>query len=164
LRINYIFNGNEEDEDDDIGGPLVRNKSDWIPKPTKDTYLEESINTLKRNSLETNKHVKDNLCRNERQALFRLKSDKSIVIKEADKGNAVVILDREYYRAKILDMLKDGMYYGETDKKADQKTYKMITKLLHEHEGELHKEEIDYTVYYKFYIYRKLFLWISKSA
>ena len=96
LRINYIFNGNEEDEDDDIGGPLVRNKSDWIPKPTKDKYLEESINTLKSNSLETNKHVKDNLCRNERQALFRLKSDKSIVIKEADKGNAVVILDREY--------------------------------------------------------------------
>jgi hypothetical protein len=43
------------------GGPLVRNKSDWIPKPTKDKYLEESINTLKSNSLETNKHVKDNL-------------------------------------------------------------------------------------------------------
>jgi hypothetical protein len=34
-------------------------------------------------------------------------------------------------------MLKDGMYYEETDKKADQKTYKMIAKLLHEHEGEL---------------------------
>jgi hypothetical protein len=30
-------------------------------------------------------------------------------------------------------MLKDGMYYEETDKKADQKTYNMITKLLHEH-------------------------------
>jgi hypothetical protein len=28
------------------------------------------------------------------------------VIKEADKGNAVVILDREYYRDKILDMKK----------------------------------------------------------
>jgi hypothetical protein len=68
------------------------------------------------------------------------------VIKEADKGNAVVILDREYYRNKILDMLKDGMYYEETDKKADQKTYKMITKLLHEYEGELHKEEIDYII------------------
>ena len=39
-------------------------------------------------------------------------------------------------------MLKDGMYYAETDKKADQKTYKMITKLLYEHKGELHKEEI----------------------
>jgi hypothetical protein len=34
----------------------------------------------------------------------------TVVIKEADKGNAVVILDREYYRDKILDMLKDGMY------------------------------------------------------
>jgi hypothetical protein len=40
------------------------------------------------------------------------------VIKEADEGNAVVILDREYYRDNILDMLKDGMYYEETDKKA----------------------------------------------
>ena len=29
------------------------------------------------------------------------------MIKEADKCNAVVILDREYYRDKIL---KDGMY------------------------------------------------------
>jgi hypothetical protein len=29
------------------------------------------------------------------------------MIKEADKGNAVVILDRKYYRDKIL---KDGMY------------------------------------------------------
>ena len=30
---------------------------------------------------------------NDKLYLFRLKSDKSIVIKEADKGNAVVILD-----------------------------------------------------------------------
>jgi hypothetical protein len=72
------------------------------------------------------------------------------VIKQADKGNAVVLLDREYYRNKILDMLKDGMYYEETDKKADQKTYKMITKLLHEYEGELHKEEIGYITNFTF--------------
>jgi hypothetical protein len=89
FQISTVF----EDEDDDIGGSLVKNKSDSIPKPTKDKYLEESINSLKSNSFETNKHVMDNLCCNERQALFRLKSDKSIVIKEADKGNAVVILD-----------------------------------------------------------------------
>ena len=37
------------------------------------------------------------------------------MIKEADKGNAVVILDREYYRETFLNMLKDGMYYEETD-------------------------------------------------
>jgi hypothetical protein len=44
------------------------------------------------------------------------------------------------------------MYYEETDKKADQKTYKMITKLLHEHEGELHKEEIGYITVYLFQV------------
>jgi hypothetical protein len=47
-------------------------------------------------------------------------------------------------------MLKDGMYYEETDKKADQKTYKMTTKLLHKHEGQLHKEEIDYITNFTF--------------
>jgi hypothetical protein len=41
-------------------------------------------------------------------------------------------------------------YNIETDKKADQKTYKMITKLLDEHEGELHKEEIDYITNFTF--------------
>jgi hypothetical protein len=33
---------------------------------------------------------------------------------------------------------------------SDQKTYKMITKLLHEYEGELHKEEIDYITNFTF--------------
>jgi hypothetical protein len=40
LTINYIFIGNEEDEEDDIGGSLVRNKSDWFPKTATDKYLE----------------------------------------------------------------------------------------------------------------------------
>jgi hypothetical protein len=38
--------------------------------------------------------------------------------------NAVVILDREYYRDKIFDMLKDGMYYEETDKRQIRKHIK----------------------------------------
>jgi hypothetical protein len=54
----------------------------------------------------------------------------------------------------LVDFLR---FYEETDKKADQMTYKMITKLLQEHEGELHKEEIDYITHFTFtesYFYR----------
>ncbi|CAC5383010.1 unnamed protein product [Mytilus coruscus] len=97
LRINYIFcEDNEENEEED-NKPLVRNKSDSIPKSTKDKDLEQTIKTLKTNSLQSNKNVKDNSTYEEKTALQNLKSYKSIIIKEADKGNAVVIMDREYY-------------------------------------------------------------------
>ncbi|CAG2184848.1 unnamed protein product [Mytilus edulis] len=143
------FHDNEENEEEE-NKPLVRNKSDWIPRPTKDKDLEETIKTLKTNSLTSNKNVKDNLTREEKTALQNLKSDKSIIIKEADKGNAVVIMDREYYRDSILNMLQDEMSYEVTDKKLDRQTSTMIKKLLKKHETELFKEEIDYISNSKF--------------
>ena len=38
-----------------------------------------------------------NLTNRERKALYALKNNKSIVIKSADKGSAVVVWDREEY-------------------------------------------------------------------
>ncbi|CAG2217946.1 unnamed protein product [Mytilus edulis] len=150
LRINYIFCEDNEENEEEENKPLVRNKSDWIPKPTKDKDLEETIKTLKTNSLTSNKNVKDNLTREEKTALQNLKSDKSIIIKEADKGNAVVIMDREYYRDNILNMLQDEMSYEVTDKKLDRQTSTMIKKLLKKHKTELFEEEIDYISNSKF--------------
>ncbi|XP_063406014.1 uncharacterized protein LOC134689974 [Mytilus trossulus] len=134
-----IYNDNEENEEEE-NKPLVRNKSDWIPRPTKDKDLEETIKTLKTNSLTSNKNVKYNLTREEKTALQNLKSDKSIIIKEANKGNAVVIMDREYYRDSILNILQDEMSYEVTHKKLDRQTSTMIKKLLKKHETELFKE------------------------
>ncbi|VDI56115.1 Hypothetical predicted protein [Mytilus galloprovincialis] len=150
LRINYIFCEDNEENEEEENKPLVRNKSDWIPKPTKDKDLEETIKTLKTNSLTSNKNVKDNLTREEKTALQNLKSDKSIIIIEADKGNAVVIMDREYYRDNILNMLQDEMSYEVTDKKLDRQTSTMIKKLLKKHKTELFEEEIDYISNSKF--------------
>ncbi|CAC5363519.1 unnamed protein product [Mytilus coruscus] len=144
LRINYIFCEDNEENEEEENKPLVRNKSDWIHKPTKDKDLEETIKALKTNSLTSNKNVKDNLTHEEKTALQNLKSDKSIIIKEADKGNAVVIMDREYYRDNILNMLQDEMSYEVTDKKMDKQTTTMIKKLLKKHKTELYEGKIDY--------------------
>ncbi|CAG2197265.1 unnamed protein product [Mytilus edulis] len=122
LRINYIFCEDNEENEEEENKPLVRNKSDWIPKPTKDKDLEETIRTLKTNSLTSNKNVRDNLTRKEKTALQNLKSDKSIILKEADKGNVVVIKDREYYRDNILDMLLNFQ-------KAISMVYQKLTKV-----------------------------------
>ena len=151
LRINYIFYKDDEEKDEElINEPLVRNKSNWVPKSTKDKYLEETITTLKTHSLECDNNVKHNLTRGEENAIKSIRMDKSIVIKEADKGNAVVVLDRDFYRDKILNMLSDAEYYALTDKKSDQKTRKIISKLLKKHKKELFDEEIDYIENFQF--------------
>ena len=124
LRLNYIFHENDSEQDEEEFQPLVRNKSKWNPKVTKDKHLEETIKMLKSKSLEINNKVKDNLTSGERKAVIQLKADKSIIIKEADKGSAIVIMDKDYYREKILDMLTDNDYYETTEETADKKTMK----------------------------------------
>lgn len=150
LRLSYIFNEKDEDEDDDDLKPLVRNKSNWKPKVTKDKHLEETIALLKTKSLDKNNNIKENLSPKERKAVLDLKSDKSIIIKEADKGSAIVILDRDYYREKILNMLTDNQYYEMTDKTADKKTRKLIEKLFVKDDNGVLDEEQDYITNFAF--------------
>ena len=54
-----------------------------------------------------------NLSHGERKALFDLKNDKSIVIKEADKGSAVVVWDTDDYCIEADAQLSDSDVYQE---------------------------------------------------
>ena len=42
--------------------------------------------------------------KSEREALHKLKQNRNIIIKEADKGSAIVIMDAEFYERKIRDV------------------------------------------------------------
>ena len=54
-----------------------------------------------------------NLSRGKNKALFDLKKDTSIVIKEADKGSAVVVWDREDYLKEADSQLSNKEVYQE---------------------------------------------------
>ena len=56
-----------------------------------------------------------NLSKNELEALNDLKNDKSIVIKSADKGSAVVVWDREDYCKEAERQLSDPEVYEKLD-------------------------------------------------
>ncbi|XP_041444185.1 uncharacterized protein LOC121402153 [Xenopus laevis] len=56
-------------------------------------------------------HTRGNLNKDERAALERLKNNSSIIIKPADKGGAVVILDYVYYQTEIYCQLSNSMCY-----------------------------------------------------
>ena len=49
-----------------------------------------------------------------------LRGDPEILIFEADKGGAVVVMDRTYYADNILEMLNDSQTYEEITANKDK--------------------------------------------
>ena len=57
----------------------------------------------------------DNLKPSERSALHSLKKREDIIIKPADKGSAVVVMDREHYISEAERQLNDSTFYKALD-------------------------------------------------
>ena len=92
LRLKWFFRDDEKKFNPDKFKP----KSTFNPR-NKDALIEIYLSSLeaKLMSIEIPKDKYNNLTREERGALFDLKNDKTIVIKGADKGSAVVVWDRD---------------------------------------------------------------------
>ena len=75
-----------------------RNKSNWSPK-NQDANVEIFIKTIvtEFQKLEPWRRPKNNLTKDETQRLKLLQNNKHIVIKPADKGSAIVIMNRTDY-------------------------------------------------------------------
>ena len=65
----------------------------------KDTVIETYLSSLEERLLDIDISSKrfNNLTKEERNALYNLRDDPTIIIKGADKGSAVVVWDREDY-------------------------------------------------------------------
>ena len=55
--------------------------------------------------------AKQNLTRGEKKALKDLKSDETIIVTKADKGNSVVVINRTNYQNQVTKMLEDKTVY-----------------------------------------------------
>ncbi|KAL5010151.1 hypothetical protein ScPMuIL_012456 [Solemya velum] len=121
---------------------LVRNKSNWAPNRGRDSHLDCFIDTITKFPITNSKNFKQNISKAEQRALEKLKQDETIVIKEADKGGAIVIMDKDYYREKVLDQLNDGIFYK---KHSGKKTVmKKIKHLIEHHPNSVTEKEADY--------------------
>lgn len=112
---------------------------------------------LIRKNLPLNSNIKNcktkfNLSREETTALESLANDESIVIKEADKGGAVVIMDSGFYKDHIMKMLSNVDYYQEIPTNDDKKTMQKIKSLLKRHKTTscLTEKEEDYLTDYEY--------------
>ncbi|CAG2212665.1 unnamed protein product [Mytilus edulis] len=93
-----------------------RQKSNWIPRKGKDAFVDAFIEatTLRLLTSKPRKWVKQNLTKIERKAIQDLSKNKHIVIKKADKGSAIVILNAANYNQMALTQLMDERFYVET--------------------------------------------------
>ena len=143
LRLTeYFLDKKDEDES------LVRNKSDFTPRPGRNKTLDKFIDNVRKFPIKTlnPQKKKSNINAQQWQSIQTLKNDKSIVIKEADKGGAVVIMDSAYYKDLVLKLLDDQNYY-QHDPTYQTKTIMLkLNKLISEHGNGLTEKEKDYII------------------
>ena len=93
---------------------LIKPVSNYIPKISKFQVLKSVINDLEifANELDqlTNITVRDNLSIDQRKGLTSIKSNDKILYFKADKGTSVVLLDKDYYKEKVMEKLNSPNY------------------------------------------------------
>ena len=102
--------------------------SSWCPDRNRDLILETYVDMLERKIFSHNLrvHYQMNISKEEQEALENLRGYDDIVIKQADKGSAVVVMDREKYVDEAMRQLNDENVYIPLKK---DPTAEMIKKI-----------------------------------
>ena len=87
-----------------------------------------------------------NVSREESEAINSLKSDRTIVVKEADKGSAVVVWDRDDYIMEAESQLSDSEVYSKLDNDPSEQLHQIISDTLKTtcDRGDLDQTTLDY--------------------
>ncbi len=116
----------------------LKPKSTWNPQMPN--CLNHVYELILKDILDYNppKYFYRNLTRGQRNALDSLKSNKQIVIKRADKGSNVVIMDRDKYIEEGIRQLSQTEFYKETPtdltKEHVQKVKAVVDRMLDDDE------------------------------
>ena len=130
--------------EENIDDSLVRNPSSFTPKCGRNKELDAFLENVKQINPGNTHQRKSNIHETEREAISRLTKDESIIIKEADKGGAVVIMEKQYYKKIMLTHLADKDTYVKQDNYQIAQVASKIKNLSSRYKNALTKKEIDY--------------------
>lgn len=150
MRLKEYFHNRESPNET---RPPMPSYKHWTPPPQRDKCLDMYISAVQRDILEAYKTrvpYRPNLTKEEKSALEQLGNNHDIVIKPADKGGAIVLLNKEdyveeanrqlsnasFYKALPNDptdnfkaILKDTLMALLKEKKLDEKTVRLLVPL-----------------------------------
>jgi hypothetical protein len=108
-------------------------KSNFTPKARRDRWLDHYIEVVTNDIINNLKQkVNINLSHNEERAMRDLLNDDSIVIRPADKGSSVVILNYDDYISTIEKELQDETTYQTEPKSLTAQVTRKVTSLVNE--------------------------------
>ena len=151
-----FYDKGDEDES------LVRNKSDYNPPKGRNISLDkfcEHITNFPYHNIPKSK-TKPNINHVQWEVIYKLKNDPNIIIKEADKGSAVVLMDKDFYKHLALSMLEDRQYYEKVPNYNQRRVMQQLQVLIHLYHKSLTSKECDYLTNFKcktsiFLVYQK---------
>ena len=90
----------------------------------------------------TNNDVNGNLTKQERRALTQLQEDQDLVIRKADKGNTLVLMDKDYYfNTLVVKHHLNTSTYQKVDSDSDNRVLNNLKLLINKYESCLTKNE-----------------------
>ena len=127
LRLKWYFRDSEEFSK----VPVFRPRSKFNPRH-KDVAIEVYLSKLEDElmKLSVDGKIFSNLTKEELLALNSLKSDRTIVIKEADKGSGVVVWDREDYVQEAESQLGDAAVYSKLDNDPSDHLHSVVNRAV----------------------------------
>ncbi|MCG7879609.1 MAG: GIY-YIG nuclease family protein [Candidatus Thiodiazotropha endolucinida] len=122
-----------------------------LPRPPeRNNAVDKFISTVEEfPKTKLNAISKPNIIKSEANAIKSLQNDQTIIIKEADKGGATVIMDREHYLEMVETTLNDKEYYEILTKDPLRETKLKYNKFLKKYERKLTKKEMDYLEHFE---------------
>ena len=118
LRLTEYFANENDITFDEETQPLIKSKGTFHPPPpprNRNKTLDIVVDYL------NNQHFdnaatksKSDISKNEWEAIKSLKENDSIVIKEAGKGGAVVVMNKTHYYSMVVKILQDEVIYKKT--------------------------------------------------
>ena len=139
---------------------LVKSKSNI----NVNTAIQElsNISNILEQIKPTISNVNDNLTKQERKALKELQEDQDLVIRKADKGNTLVLMDKDYYCGTlVMKQHLSTSTYQKVDSNSDKRVFNNLKILMKKHKSCLTKDELKYILNSNwkssnFYVLRKI--------
>ena len=162
IRLQYYFSINEESDDEQVengNADLLHVKEPWKPKsrsnppPTENVPLETFLSNMEKELLDPRKEkkVKDNLSREERQAMYKLSKmnkDKSCdkMIRVQDKGARIVIESKDRYITEMNKYLSNEEVFRKDNVDQSYTYAASVRNWATKWEESLTKDEIEWIV------------------
>ena len=133
VRLKEYFYTDQDDVEGEFSSlSAFRKKSNWSPVRNRELAIEAYVEALERDILahDFGTPYQRNLTREEQQALQDLRTYDDIIIKQADKGSAVVVMDKEAYLQEAMRQLTDKEIYQPLPKDPTSAMIKKVNQSI----------------------------------